>query len=251
MPNRSVFAGSAEDSGSVGRYLGCDGDGNHQSRCHSNLTQRSQAVIFPNCGNPRNDQGLSIRTGTRGESIMDRNTIKWWSQAAFFVGGLGLMAVSTGCQTTVGGQTLPSAYFLRRRCAILPRGTGIPALQGSGRARKLPLKTAEHSTRGQPQRDWPVTKFAEFPKGNSTQNLTAVMRAAVGTNSGTPSRVLDSAERRQGGTVPSVDQWFWVFVFSDKTRNRRPTEGIFFRFRLSAVGFPPCPIARGLPGFLE
>jgi hypothetical protein len=57
---------------------------------------------------------------------MDRNTIKWWSQAALFAGGLGLMAVSTGCQTTVGGQTLPSAYFLRDDVQYFPAGPEAP-----------------------------------------------------------------------------------------------------------------------------
>jgi hypothetical protein len=32
------------------------------------------------------------------------------------------VAVSTGCQTTVGGQTLPSAYFLRDDVQYFPAG---------------------------------------------------------------------------------------------------------------------------------
>jgi hypothetical protein len=53
---------------------------------------------------------------------MDRNTIKRWSLAVLFAGGLGMVAVSTGCQTTVGGQTLPSAYFLRDDVQYFPAG---------------------------------------------------------------------------------------------------------------------------------
>jgi len=42
---------------------------------------------------------------------MHRTGIKTWSVALTL--GLGLLSMSlTGCQTTVGGQTLPSAHFL-------------------------------------------------------------------------------------------------------------------------------------------
>lgn len=53
---------------------------------------------------------------------MDRNTIKRWSKAAVLLGGLGLVTVSTGCQTTVGGQTLPSAYYLLDDVQYFPAG---------------------------------------------------------------------------------------------------------------------------------
>jgi hypothetical protein len=53
---------------------------------------------------------------------MHRITIKRWPLAVMFVGGLGLMAVSSGCQTTVGGQTLPSAYYLLDDVQYFPAG---------------------------------------------------------------------------------------------------------------------------------
>ena len=53
---------------------------------------------------------------------MDRNTIKRWPLAFLFIGGLGLMATSSGCQTTVGGQTLPSAYYLLDDVQYFPAG---------------------------------------------------------------------------------------------------------------------------------
>ena len=53
---------------------------------------------------------------------MDRNTVNRWSQAALLLGGMGLVAVSTGCQTTVGGQTLPSAYYLLDDVQYFPAG---------------------------------------------------------------------------------------------------------------------------------
>lgn len=54
---------------------------------------------------------------------MDRKTIKRWTQAAFLAGGLGFLAVaSTGCQTVVGGQTLPSAYYLYDDVQYFPHG---------------------------------------------------------------------------------------------------------------------------------
>jgi hypothetical protein len=53
---------------------------------------------------------------------MDRNTISRWPMAFVFLGGLGLMAVSSGCQTTVGGQTLPSAYYLLDDVQYFPAG---------------------------------------------------------------------------------------------------------------------------------
>lgn len=46
-----------------------------------------------------------------------------WSRFALFMGGL-LSLGSTGCmlQTTVGGQTLPSAYYLRDDVQYFPAG---------------------------------------------------------------------------------------------------------------------------------
>jgi hypothetical protein len=38
------------------------------------------------------------------------------------VGGLSLAAVGTGCQSTIGGQTLPSAYYLRDDIQYFPAG---------------------------------------------------------------------------------------------------------------------------------
>ena len=53
---------------------------------------------------------------------MDRKTITRWSNAAFLAGGLGVMALATGCQTTIGGQTLPSAYYLQDDVQYFPHG---------------------------------------------------------------------------------------------------------------------------------
>lgn len=53
---------------------------------------------------------------------MHRNTMSRWPLAFAFLGGLGLMAVSTGCQTTIGGQTLPSAYYLLDDVQYFPAG---------------------------------------------------------------------------------------------------------------------------------
>lgn len=53
---------------------------------------------------------------------MDRKTIKRWTQAAFLAGGLGFLALATGCQTTIGGQTLPSAYYLLDDVQYFPHG---------------------------------------------------------------------------------------------------------------------------------
>jgi len=46
-----------------------------------------------------------------------------WSRLALFAGGL-LSLCSTGCmlQTTIGGQTLPSAYYLRDDVQYFPAG---------------------------------------------------------------------------------------------------------------------------------
>lgn len=53
---------------------------------------------------------------------MHRKTISHWPLAFAFLGGLALMAVSTGCQTTIGGQTLPSAYYLLDDVQYFPAG---------------------------------------------------------------------------------------------------------------------------------
>jgi hypothetical protein len=53
---------------------------------------------------------------------MDRKTVKGWSKALLLAGGIGVMAVSSGCQTTVGGQTLPSAYYLLDDVQYFPAG---------------------------------------------------------------------------------------------------------------------------------
>ena len=53
---------------------------------------------------------------------MDRKTITRWTQAAFLAGGLGFLALNTGCQTTIAGQTLPSAYYLHDDVQYFPHG---------------------------------------------------------------------------------------------------------------------------------
>ena len=54
------------------------------------------------------------------EFLMNAPQIKSWSGLALVAtAGLALIGGS-GCQTTIGGQTLPSAYFLERRRSILP-----------------------------------------------------------------------------------------------------------------------------------
>lgn len=48
--------------------------------------------------------------------------IKHWSRLALFA-TTGLVLISaTGCQTTIGGQTLPSAYFLGDDVQYFPAG---------------------------------------------------------------------------------------------------------------------------------
>ncbi len=53
---------------------------------------------------------------------MDRKKFTRWSQAAALAGGLGVAVLATGCQTTVGGQTLPSAYYLLDDVQYFPHG---------------------------------------------------------------------------------------------------------------------------------
>ncbi len=52
---------------------------------------------------------------------MPRHIFKYWSCAATLVGAL-LAVSATGCQTTIGGQTLPSGYFLRDDVQFFPAG---------------------------------------------------------------------------------------------------------------------------------
>lgn len=48
----------------------------------------------------------------------------WWSRELILGGCLVLSAVSSGCfQTTVGGQTLPSAYYLDDDVQYFPMGS--------------------------------------------------------------------------------------------------------------------------------
>lgn len=52
---------------------------------------------------------------------MKSNLIKQWSAAA--VAAIGLMGTTSGCvQSTVGGQTLPSGYYLRDDVQYFPAG---------------------------------------------------------------------------------------------------------------------------------
>jgi hypothetical protein len=53
---------------------------------------------------------------------MTRNAIRSW-RGLMLLGCLGLSALSTGCfQTTVAGQTLPSAYYLDDDVQYFPLG---------------------------------------------------------------------------------------------------------------------------------
>ena len=52
---------------------------------------------------------------------MDCNRNKRWPRMALFACGLFTVA-ATGCQTTVGGQTLPSAYYLTDDVQYFPAG---------------------------------------------------------------------------------------------------------------------------------
>jgi hypothetical protein len=44
------------------------------------------------------------------------------TQAVTILGVCGLAMMATGCQTSVGGQTLPSAYYLRDDVQYFPAG---------------------------------------------------------------------------------------------------------------------------------
>lgn len=45
---------------------------------------------------------------------------------ALALGACGLMTSLTGCQTTIGGQTLPSAYYLQDDVQYFPAGSEEP-----------------------------------------------------------------------------------------------------------------------------
>lgn len=44
------------------------------------------------------------------------------ARCTLLLGTLGLLASSSGCQTTIGGQTLPSAYYLKDDIQFFPAG---------------------------------------------------------------------------------------------------------------------------------
>jgi len=65
------------------------------------------------------------------------------SRAALLIGCLSLSAFSTGCfQTTVGGQTLPSAYYLDDDVQYFPKG---PEQRLSNQIRALERYKAEQA----------------------------------------------------------------------------------------------------------
>ncbi|MFV0445328.1 MAG: hypothetical protein ACK5Q5_17260 [Planctomycetaceae bacterium] len=44
------------------------------------------------------------------------------ARCTLMLGTMGLLASSSGCQTTIGGQTLPSAYYLQDDIQFFPAG---------------------------------------------------------------------------------------------------------------------------------
>lgn len=46
----------------------------------------------------------------------------WLTRCTLLVGTLSLLTASSGCQTTIGGQTLPSAYYLTDDIQFFPAG---------------------------------------------------------------------------------------------------------------------------------
>lgn len=52
---------------------------------------------------------------------MNLNRLKCWPQMGLLACGL-MSAAATGCQTTIGGQTLPSAYYLDDDVQYFPAG---------------------------------------------------------------------------------------------------------------------------------
>jgi len=53
---------------------------------------------------------------------MDWKMMKKWTSALTLAAGFGALAFSSGCQTTIGGQTLPSAYYLFDDVQYFPSG---------------------------------------------------------------------------------------------------------------------------------
>ncbi len=58
------------------------------------------------------------------------------------LGGLGLLTAATGCQYETGGQTLPSAYYLKEPIQYYPPGPWFK-LQGEADQAKLYQAQAE------------------------------------------------------------------------------------------------------------
>jgi hypothetical protein len=46
----------------------------------------------------------------------------WLTRCTLLLGALGLVTASSGCQTTIGGQTLPAAYYLTDDIQFFPAG---------------------------------------------------------------------------------------------------------------------------------
>lgn len=46
----------------------------------------------------------------------------WLTRCTLLVATLGLLTAASGCQTTMGGQTLPSAYYLTDDIQFFPAG---------------------------------------------------------------------------------------------------------------------------------
>ena len=53
---------------------------------------------------------------------MNLNRLKGWPQLGLLACGLLSTAAATGCQTSIGGQTLPSAYYLEDDVQYFPAG---------------------------------------------------------------------------------------------------------------------------------
>ena len=76
---------------------------------------------------------------------MKRNANRGW-RGLVLVGSLSLSAVSAGClQTTVGGQTLPSAYYLDDDVQYFPSG---PEQKLSNQIRAMEKYKAEQQGAG-------------------------------------------------------------------------------------------------------
>ena len=74
-------------------------------------------------------------------------TSRWWTWRAW-LGGLGILAAlsSTGCQMHIGGQTLPSPYYMSDDVQYFPAG---PEFKLSREAAALKAALAEESQRRQ------------------------------------------------------------------------------------------------------